>query len=63
MEKSRLEANVSNNTTNVIEAKIELQKAVKEWEEVVKNRIEIREKELLDRYDMIIDSDNQKAKR
>ena len=45
-------------TITLEEAKDKLKKAKSEWKEVVIKGIELHEKELLDRYNLIIEGDN-----
>ena len=63
MAKRKLEAEVEDNAESLEEVKTKKQEALEEWNKVVKKGREIRERELLDLYDLVIEGDNDKSRK
>lgn len=63
MEKRKLEAEIVGEVDILTEAKLKRNKTKVQWEEVVTNRKELREKQLLDMYNQVIEGDDEKAKK
>ena len=51
--------NIENQEIIIEDLKDEHQKVLNEWEEVVRNRIKLRENELLDLYDQLLERETE----
>ena len=63
MEQWKDESGLIAETITILEAKEKRDKAKVKWEEVVQKGKELREKELLDMCDQVIEGDNDKARK